>query len=440
MAPIRRGRRASKSAANRDLDGYEAAAIKRKSARLTAAANTSNGELVLEKKVKSEKEQPCLPVDRKQEVHEAKPDHPIPFPLYLDSHYVNTGPWAWELKDVEVAKVELALEEKKHAFEALSLILQAACDLQLSELGGLPSSLDRDHDIIWDWRSVELSSNEYGAFAHAVVNYLGLDCGMNLVSYDWTPLDSRRGILSVRKKCGFQSLLTRILTSVINDAMYNNELLTSLVECVGLDHQIRVSVLTGTVGGMRTPCRCWRYTKRANLRESQQGEEENEKEEPRPFDNIQDFVLEVGMGEKTQFLSTLAHSYIERGTLCVMTVKMERQGKYDFDWSYSLYRRGKMRRFSEQITRYEVVCVVQDVRVKINKDNVIEFPARLTLFDFVPSSVLKKNGVTRKNDKKAIMNLRMSSEQLDETEAKLGGLLRKGKSISQHLEKLENLW
>ena len=86
-----------------------------------------------------------------------------------------------------------------------------------------------------------------------------------------------------------------------------------------------------------------------------------------------------------------------------------------------------------------MVCVVQDVRVRTNKHNVIEFPGRLTLFDFVPFSVLKKNGVTCKNDKKTIMNLKMSSEQLDETEAKLNEMLNKKEFISQHLEKLENL-
>ena len=33
-------------------------------------------------------------------------------------------------------------------------------------------------------------------------------------------------------------------------------------------------------------------------------------------------------------------------------------------------------------------------------------PARVTLFDFMPSNVMKKNGTTRKNDKKAVVELR----------------------------------
>jgi len=162
----------------------------------------------------------------------------MPFPLDLDSHYANTGPGSWELKDAEVAKVKLAPEEEKeHALKALGLVLQAACDLHLSELGGLPSSLDCNRDIIWDWRSMELSTNAYGAFAYAVVNYSRLRRAMEGVSY------SLRGILSVRKKCGFQNRLTRVLSGVINEAMCNNKLLILLVACVGLDPQIRVSLL-----------------------------------------------------------------------------------------------------------------------------------------------------------------------------------------------------
>ncbi|KAL9626927.1 MAG: hypothetical protein Q9164_007756, partial [Protoblastenia rupestris] len=226
MAPVRR---ATKCEAERDADGYQTTATMRRSTRLSAAGNTSNGDLVVEKGAKN-KEQPCMPVGRKQEGHEAEPDHPMPFPLDLNSHYVCTVPGTRELKDAEVTKVELAPEEKEHALTALGLVLQAACELDLSELGGLPSSLDRNRDIIWDWRSMQLSTKAYGGFAYAAVNHLGLKHAMESVSYDWTPLDSLRGILSVRKKCGFQSRLTRILNGVITKAMCDNKLLMSLAE------------------------------------------------------------------------------------------------------------------------------------------------------------------------------------------------------------------
>lgn len=136
-----------------------------------------------------------------------------------------------------------------------------------------------------------------------------------------------------------------------------------------------------------------RKSQQSEEEKEQKGEEkENEKEEARPYDRVHDFVLEVGMGDKTPELSALADSYIQRGTLCVMTVKVERHGESDFAWS----------------------C-------------------------FVPSSVLKKNGVTRKEDQKAVMTLSMSLEKLGETEARLDEFWERGESMSQHLEKLEKL-
>jgi hypothetical protein len=44
---------------------------------------------------------------------------------------------------------------------------------------------------------------------------------------------------------------------------------------------------------------------------------------------------------------------------------------------------------------------------------VVEFPAGLTLFDFVLSSILKKNGVTGWDDEKAVVELCMGSDDLD---------------------------
>jgi hypothetical protein len=174
--------------------------------------------------------------------------------------------------------------------------------------------------------------------------------------------------------------------------------------------------------------------------EEDEDEDEESEEEARPFDGVRDFVLEVGMGDKTPELRALAESYIRRGTLCVMTVKVERHGELDIAWSYSLYRRGEARYSPGQVTTYDMVCDAQDVRVQPNKDKVVEFPAKLTLFDFVPSDVLKKEGVTCKEDKKAVMNLSMDLEDLGQTEARLGDFWQRGRSMSEHLGMLEKLF
>jgi hypothetical protein len=175
-------RRKTKGGARRDTNGYQAATTTRKSARLAAAANTSD--LVVDGEVKADKERSSIPVDPEQEVPETKPDHPIPFPLFLSPYYVRTGPGLMELKDADITKVDLDPEEKKPVLDALYFILQATYDLDLSDLGGLPSSLDRSRDIIWDWRSTELSANAYGAFAYTVVNSPRLSRAINGVSYD----------------------------------------------------------------------------------------------------------------------------------------------------------------------------------------------------------------------------------------------------------------
>ncbi|KAG7294526.1 hypothetical protein NEMBOFW57_004601 [Staphylotrichum longicolle] len=76
---------------------------------------------------------------------------------------------------------------------------------------------------------MEISAIEYGAFAYAMVKYQYLSHAMQIVSYDWTPLDSHRGMLSVRKKCRFQSELARILMNVIVDTSYSGKLLGDLL-------------------------------------------------------------------------------------------------------------------------------------------------------------------------------------------------------------------
>ncbi|KAI1382902.1 uncharacterized protein F4822DRAFT_434830 [Hypoxylon trugodes] len=390
MSAIRRG---TKSRA-RDTARYATAATTRRSTR----SRNGNGDLV--EKEAEDKEQPYLLTS---------------LPLNLTSKYVNTGPGRMSLQAPKVSKVEVSPEEKERVLKALGLILQAACNLDLSDQGGLPISLDRNRDMIWDWRSVELSAKEYGAFAYGMVSHEIVKGHMDAVSYDWTPLDGHRGILSVRQKCGFQRLLTRVLDEVISDAMSKNELLTSLTEHTDLETQWRVPVMTGTVEGIRTPCRSWIYYPKEKRGKQKNGVEGNEKED---FN----FVLEVGMGDKTPILRELAASYIKKGTLCVMTVKFERHGEYDYAWSYSLYRRGKAIHSPGQVTTYDMVCGQQDIRVKVNEHGMVEFPVGLTLFDFVPSSVLKKHGVTSDKNKKAVIDLNMSLGSVNLLEVRLGGL------------------
>jgi hypothetical protein len=85
---------------------------------VSAAANTNDGDLVV---VETDKEhpRPCVYLCCRQMVHETKPDHPIPFPLDLDSSYVSTSLSSWELD----------IKEKKHAFDGLFLILQAGYNI-----------------------------------------------------------------------------------------------------------------------------------------------------------------------------------------------------------------------------------------------------------------------------------------------------------------------
>ncbi len=125
------------------------------------------------------------------------------------------------------------------------------------------------------------------------------------------------------------------------------------------------------------------------------------------------------MGTRTRSLDTLAHSYISRGTRCVMTVSVERRGTHDF-WLILLAVPPRYHAAlpGARSRAYEVLCAVQDARV-LEENGVVRFPAGLTLFDFVPPSVLE--GVTRPDDEKAV-ELRMSLDQLNMIEGRLGGL------------------
>jgi hypothetical protein len=193
---------------------------------------------------------------------------------------------------------------------------------------------------------------------------------------------------------------------------------------VGLEPQVRAFVLTGDAEGVRMPCRSWRYF-------PQNKEEKRDGAHP----CVRDFVLEVGVGDKTPKLRALAESYIKGGTLCVMTVKVEHEGNLDFVWSYSIYRRRSVVTCSPP--PYDMVCDAEDVRMELNEENEIRISKIFTLHDFLPSSVLQEHGVGDKNDSTAAIDLSITLEQEDDVVD--NGLPGSGKTLSKHLEKIRKL-
>jgi hypothetical protein len=55
---------------------------------------------------------------------------------------------------------------------------------------------------------------------------------------------------------------------------------------------------------------------------------------------------------------------------------------------------------------------------------------------FVPYGILMKSGLTCRNDKKAVVDLRMDSDDLDLMRGNASRCLESGKSMSQHLQDL----
>ncbi|KAL9011105.1 MAG: hypothetical protein Q9173_004021 [Seirophora scorigena] len=73
-------------------------------------------------------------------------------------------------------------------------------------------------------------------------------------------------------------------------------------------------------------------------------------------DSIRRFVLEVGMAKKSKDMPKLARSYIEGGTMCVMTANIHRSGEIgDLSIAYTLFHRGEeVIPTVEGVTRYSV--------------------------------------------------------------------------------------
>ncbi|KAI4178538.1 MAG: hypothetical protein LQ346_007410 [Caloplaca aetnensis] len=265
-----------------------------------------------------------------------------------------------ELKDVPTNK-----EEKEDIRKVFKAVMQTHLVPRPS-----PVPLDRGGDLTWDWLSVRLTPNAYRKLAYLFRTLLNWpeqnDC-------DAIPHEDGTVTITIRKVCVFQIDFTVHLSETISDALHESKPLELLRSSEGscfdfvLDHRRRASVLVGDKLGMRTPCRCFWLN----------GE-----------DDVLNFVLEIGMAEKSDHLRRLAHSYIERGTLCVMTIDIRRGNDTDIFLAYSLYRRGEQDRVSAGVPHYEVVESVTDVVVsKKELEGSVTFTAR----DFFPAEVIEKH-------------------------------------------------
>jgi len=281
-------------------------------------------------------------------------------PLFLNPYYT---------EGAESPNVETNQDEKDSVEQIARLLLQAC---RVLHTGPEPEPLDNGGDIIWDWTSRRFTSNAFHKLIHILVNHDTLSRSAENISYDLIPDEADCMTISIRKKCSFQSRFTRVLASEIDDAVHEAALTNGLGLWSGLHPQRRASVLVGNKLGMRTPCRC------------SQGQE---------FDRVQWFVLEIGMAEKSKVLPEIARSYIERGTLCVMTVNIQRG--FDFTVAYTLYRRGeKTSELVDGVARYEVVESSQG-----------DLLSSLTLWDFFPAAVLKEHGITDLGDQRVRLGL-----------------------------------
>lgn len=274
-------------------------------------------------------------------------------------------------KDVKINE-----QEKASVREVFKLLLQA---YHTFKDGPGPEPLDNRNDISWDWQSRGLTRDAYGKLLYIMSRK---EWYLEYLPYDWIPNESGAGTINIRKECSYQSDITSALSSQIHNAIFKHGLSRRLGLQEGPQLETRASVLVGNQVGMRTPCRCFRFDEKngGNL-------------------SIQSFVLEVGMAEKSKVLPDLARSYIEQGTLCVMTVDIRRRGEFNMTLAYSLYRRGKKTRPLTGIERWEVVESVVD----IVPDQVLDNFLNLNVFDFFPRDVLEAYGLTSPEDPAALI-------------------------------------
>ncbi|KAL8653747.1 MAG: hypothetical protein Q9210_001918 [Variospora velana] len=293
-------------------------------------------------------------------------------PLIVDNYYMGG-----RLVEPKPPDVKIKAEEADSVREVYQLCLQSLRAHERSE----PTSLDVKGDITWCWRSVVLTSSAYGKFIH-VAKKSSLWNHFNLATYDWIPDEGNHGTIIIRKGCPLQKELTREIASEINKsvAQANADFWSNL------KREVRATVLVGDKLGMRTPCRCLGLIRKGL-----------------ELDPIRCFVLEVGIAEKSKDLPKIARSYIERGTMCVMTANIHRSGEYgDLSIAYSLYHRGEeVIPTAEGVTRYSVKESVTDFVPNRESDGSVQ----LTQFDFFPAEDLEKHGLTGPGDPRATVVL-----------------------------------
>ncbi|KAL8762869.1 MAG: hypothetical protein Q9184_001214 [Pyrenodesmia sp. 2 TL-2023] len=288
----------------------------------------------------------------------------LKYPLVLDPRCRPTGLGSHRLYWVTTEDLETNEEEKKSVLEVVELLLQAREALDSPG----PEPLDHGDNIKWDWRSLCLTDNAYGKLIYVILEHM--ESPQNLC-YDVIPDESNSVTINIRKKCSFQRSFMWNLVEYVDNGFYDYK----LNDCVkfgpgfGLQPQTRASVLVGDKLGMRTPCRCFQFGKRDEADE-----------------DVQDFVLEIAMADKSKVLPELARSYIERGTLCVMTVDIRRRGECRIFLAYSLYHRGEVKGMLAGTTRYEVIESIRDVVPEDEPGGSL----MLRLQDFFPADVLKE--------------------------------------------------
>lgn len=293
-------------------------------------------------------------VNRKRKA--PQPSEPSPA-LFLD-----------EIED-GIEDVDITEEEERKVRGIFTAMLQAA-----QQPRPAPVLLDRGGDYTWDWLSVQLTPNAYGKLVYVLC---GAFFNLQVVCYDAIPHEDGSTIVTIRKKSLFQREFTHALMKTIINAYDKSKLhewldLSGNCSAFSFEPQTRASVWVNNRLGMRTPCRCLQF----------RGKDEADC-------NVPKFVIEIAMAKKSNDLPRLAQSYIERGTLCVMTVDIRRGDNVDIAFAYSIYRRGEKKRVLAGVPQYEVVVSVSDVVISSKQEHNGSF--MFTARDFFPAEFVEEH-------------------------------------------------
>ena len=143
------------------------------------------------------------------------------------------------------------------------------------------------------------------------------------------------------------------------------------------------------------------------------------------------------MAEESKVLPEIARSYIERGTLCVMTADIQRGCEYGLTVAYMLYRRReKTSETVEGVARYEVIRSAKGLLPEEDPQSSLH----LTLWDFYPAAVLEEHGVTDPNDPRVsvVLSCEVLGKCLEEAWNSSENSVSET-SFSQEMEQLERL-